>query len=383
MRVIHVIDSLGGGGGAEHALRLQLPELARSGVESEVICLKDRVGPLSELVRREGTPVTILSSTGRVARAIELRHHVRMRKPDLVHATLFESCLVSRLALMASRTPLINSLVNTSYTPVQVDRLGLSRRKRFLLRTVDRATAKRVDHFHALTRSVKCEAVDVLGVSAEKITIIPRGRAKIVADEVVLARRAKIRESLGIGDVEVVVLNVGRQEPQKGQHVLIQAMPTLARGGVPVTLLIAGREGSSSSDLRQELERLGRDRGRIHILGYRTDISDLVAISDIFAFPSYYEGLGSALIEAMAGSLPIVASDIGPIREVLDDGRAGVLVPPGDPLAFAEGIRSLIEDKAYAAQLGEAGHARFLSHYQLRSVVNDTLRMYERVLGDA
>lgn len=381
MRVLHVIDSLGGGGGAEHALRIQLPELARRDVTSEVVCLKSRSGPLADLVRQEGTPVTILRPGSRLSQAKALRRFLEIFKPDLVHATLFESCLLSRLATPRA-VPLLNSLVSTSYAPVRVERLGASPVKRRLVWLVDRATVHLVDHFHVLTKAVRSEARTVLGVSADKITVIPRGRSAVTLGVRSDERRHEVRAKLGIDTQTPLLINVGRQEPPKGQAALVRAFAHVRMELRDAVLLIVGREGNASMDLAQAVSELGLPDS-VRVLGYRSDVADLVSASDLFVFPSVYEGLGSALIEAMGVGTPIVATDIPAVREVLADGSAGRLTKPGDLDMLARTILELIGDPTARAELAHRGSQRFQQAYTLGAVVDQTAELYCRLVRPA
>ena len=144
-------------------------------------------------------------------------------------------------------------------------------------------------------------------------------------------------QTLGLSDTDEVIINLGRQEYAKGQDDLLRATARLAQDRPSLVLLIAGREGHSSSSLRALAGELGI-ANRVRFLGFREDVGDLLAASDVFAFPSLYEGLGGAVLEAMALSLPIVATRIGPLEEVLDEGRNARLVEVHDPIGV--GMRS-------------------------------------------
>lgn len=378
VRVLHVIDTLGRGGGAEHALRLQLPELASRGVESEVVCLRTKEGPLADWVRTEGTPVTALNASSKRAQVRALRRVIRTLQPDLIHATLYESYITSRLAGTGTHVAQLNSLVNTAYAKVRVERLGADPRKRRIVLALDRATVRLVDHFHVLTEAVATEARMVLRVPSSRITVIPRGRSVEVTGEDAAARRARVRASLDVAGDDTVFINVARQDAQKGQVPLVRAFAAVQKQQPNTVLLIVGNEGTETSEIIRTVSEAGVG-GRVRVLGYRTDVADLLAAADVFVFPSYFEGLGSALIEAMAVSLPIVASDIPPIHEVLDQGRVGRLVPPGEVAPLAEAMLELARDSGLRAALGAEGARRFLQSYELSSVVDRTLEMYKKV----
>ncbi|WP_432560105.1 glycosyltransferase family 4 protein [Granulicoccus sp. GXG6511] len=380
VRVLHVIDTLGGGGGAEHALRLQLPELARRGIDSHVVCLRSRGGPLAEWVSNEGTPVTVLDAKSRLDRARQLRSVIKATEPHLVHATLFESCLASRLATPRN-VPLLNSLVNTSYVPLRMEASGRAIAAKYrLVRLVDRLTAGRADHFHTLTAAVVEEAQQALGIPPGKITVIPRGRSSTAMGERSKERQDRVRSDLGLSPEDLVVLNVGRQDLQKNQVGLVRSFAEVREQTPNAVLVIAGREGTSTQEINAQVDALGLCDA-VRLLGYRTDVADLMAAADVFAFPSLFEGLGSVLVEALALGLPIVASDVPAIREVLDDGRAGRLVAVQDDAALTEALVAILYDGEAREALGTRGNARFRERFELDKVVDATVELYERLAG--
>src|SRR5690606_32996474 len=149
-----------------------------------------------------------------------------------------------------------------------------------------------------------------------------RGRSAELLGEASLARRREARQRLGIGESTPVLINVGRQDHQKAQDHLIRAFARLHIECPNAVLLIVGREGGATPKILRALAETGLGDA-VRLLGHRTDVPDLLAASDVFVFPSLYEGLGCSLIEAMALSTPIIGSDADAITEVLDDGEYG------------------------------------------------------------
>ena len=128
--------------------------------------------------------------------------------------------------------------------------------------------------------------------------------------------------------------------------------------------------------LLEAIDRLGLAEA-VELLGQWPDVPGLLQAADVFAFPSIYEGMPGALIEAMALGVPVVASDIPPVREVLGPDE-GVLVPGGDPEALAEGLVGLLQDGERASRLGRAGRARFLEEFTLEHSVAAMTGLYRR-----
>jgi glycosyltransferase involved in cell wall biosynthesis len=380
--VHHVIDALGVGGGAEHSLATLLPRLRDRGIESTVTTLIPRAVPglRAELVE-QGFDVEILDATSWPGRVRALRRRVREVQPDVVHATLVNSCLVARFAGIGSDIPLVNSLVNTSYDPIRIQELGVPGWKLGIVRAVDGFTGRHlVDAFHAITETVRQEGIDVLGLDPAKIVVIPRGRAAQDLGDPGLARRERTRSALGIGPDADVVLAVGRQDHQKGHAGLVHAFARVRAARPDAVLLIAGRDGSATAELHEAIRTEGLEGSdAVRLLGHRTDVADLIAASDLFAFPSLYEGLGCSLIEAMALAVPIVGSDAPAVAEVIEHGHCGVVVPRAADEDLAEALGSLLADPDRRAELGRHGREEFLARYELDRVVDATVALYERV----
>ena len=167
-----------------------------------------------------------------------------------------------------------------------------------------------------------------------------------------------------------IVGNVARLAEQKGHRDLIAAAPTVLERHSDVRFVVVG-EG----ELRSELEELARPLGdRFEFLGERVDVPDLLASFDVFAFPSLYEGLCLAVIEAQASGVPVVATPVGGIPENVVDGETGLLVPPRDSAALAAAISRLLEDPDGFA---ERAQRRVLERYSKQRMVDRTLALYD------
>jgi glycosyltransferase involved in cell wall biosynthesis len=379
MKVLHVIDALGVGGGAEHALAGMLPLLRERGIESSVACLIPRKGGLQESLREQGFPVEVLAARSSVGRVRTLRHKVQNEAPDLVHATLFNACLATRFACAGLDVARLDSLVNTSYDPVRTSQLRIPAWKLRGVRMLDGATARQLGgHFHAITETVRDEAIEVLGLSPDRITVIPRGRSAVALGERTPERRQAARARLGLATDAPVLLNVGRQDSQKAQVELVKAFALVLASTPGAVLLIAGREGDASQRLRSTIAQHGLTNS-VRLLGHRRDVADLYVASDLFVFPSHYEGLGSAIIEAMALGVPVVGSDAPAIREVLGHGRYGVIVPRGDVEELSRAVLALLLDSGGRRALRSRARGRFKEAYELQAVAEATVGLYHRI----
>jgi glycosyltransferase involved in cell wall biosynthesis len=138
-----------------------------------------------------------------------------------------------------------------------------------------------------------------------------------------------------------LAVNVGRLAPQKGQVLLLEAFATVLETVPEAHLAIVGREGESSADVAAAIDRLGLS-GSVTLVGHTTRVGDYLGNAHVFAFSSLMEGLGTAVLEAMAVGVPVVAFDIPPVREATVGGRFGTLVPVGDKVVLASALRGYL-----------------------------------------
>jgi glycosyltransferase involved in cell wall biosynthesis len=376
-RVLHVINRASGNAGAEISLRDTAVGLAGTLTQGLVVLAFD--GNRLEEFMAAGVSCFVpeRSSSGRTDHFRHVHRAIRSFGPDLVHTTLFDADLAGRVAARVAGVPVISSLVNTSYGSEVEKAEPVARWKLRLVRRLDGVLARRMTSgFHAISVASARHAVDHLDIPQTSIRVIPRGRSLRALGDMSSERRAAVRSRLGWGD-RPVILNVARQEPQKGQIDLVEAFSSVLATTPGALLVIAGREGRSTLSLRRRIEALGA-QDSVCLLGERSDVPDLLAAADVFAFPSLYEGLGGAAVEAMAFALPIVATDIPALREILRTDR-GWLVPPGDVAQLSAALSCTLaggdEVQARAARARQA----FLSDFQLELCVERMREFYRDV----
>lgn len=379
MRVLYVINGLGTGG-AERSLAELLPRLGRNGVDPIVVCLTRREEGVEDAVRAHGIDVRFVTDGRLPSRIAQVRRIIRQTQPHIVHTTIFEADIIGRLAAVGTRAHVLTTLVNTPYDPVRLQDPNVKGRSLEAVRRLDAFTARHLtNHFHAITHAVKEAGVRDLGVSPHKVTVVERGRDAVRLGSPDPERRRRARRELDLRDEDTVLVNVGRQEFQKGQHYLLQAMGTLTRRHPHLVLLIAGRTGEATPGL----QRLCSEQGfgdRVRLLGHRDDLPEILGASDVFVFPSLYEGLGGSLLEAMAFELPIVASDLPALREVLRDGIGGRLVAAASATALTEAIDELITYPEMAREFGLCNKALFDDRFTLDRSETRMIELYERLL---
>lgn len=364
-RILCVIDSLSRSG-AEQSLVTMAPHLVTSGLDIEVAYLNEGPGLRQVLEAAQIVVHSLSGPVSRLGRVRLLQELVEHRQPALIHTTLFESDIAGRLAARRTGVPCVSSLVSVPYGPEQARDPSLRRWKLFAAHLADQLTARIPVRFHAITEHVATRMSANLHIPRESIMVIPRGRDRAVLGMPSSERRRSTRASLRLDEHHVVLLAAARQEYVKGLDVLIDAMPQI-RASVPnVKLLIAGRQGQVTDALTSKINEHGLLE-TVEILGMRDDVPDLLCAADVFVFPSRWEGLGGAVLEAMALNVPVVASDLPAVREVGCDNVTYFNV--ADAQALYSAVVRVLQDPATSARTSAARN-RFDSLYTIERVVS-------------
>jgi glycosyltransferase involved in cell wall biosynthesis len=377
MRLLYVIDSLFPGGSAQ-SLAAMAPYLVAHGVQLEVAYLVDRPGLRGEL-EQAGARVLPVGGDSRLGWTVQLVQLLRRRRPDLVHTTLFEADLCGRIAARLTDKPVVSSLVNVAYGPEQLSDPRLTRWKLRAAQRLDAITARGVTRFHAVTRQVSEVMARRLRIPRDRIEVVPRGRDPQVLGTRTPERRQRVRADLGLNHDTKLVVAVGRQEHQKGYDVLLEALRLALRDEPHLHLYIAGREGSATPRLRALARRLKLDRA-VTFLGPRGDVPELLSASDAFALSSRWEGMPGVVLEAMALEVPIVATGLPAVRDVLEDGRCGLLVTAERPMELAVAMVSAVRNPDASRKTARLARERFLHHYTIDRVADQMLAFYGRAL---
>ena len=383
VHILYLIPGLDGSGGAERAVAALAGPYQQRGVQLDVVTFNGRDGLAGE-VEAAGATVLTLPAASMPKLAIEVRGLVRARRPDLVHTTLFDADLPGRVGARLGGVPVVSSLVNVAYGPEQRANPALTTWKLEVARAADRGTAKLARRFHALSAHVATVMGRRLGIPADHIDVVPRGRDAGLLGEPSEQRRASVRAALGVDASCPLVVAAARHEYQKGLDVVIRAWPEVRRAEPGARLLIGGRRGSETALLERLIAEqragVGSDPG-IEMIGARDDVPDLLGAADAFVVPSRWEGLGSILVEAMALGAPVVASDVGPIPEVVGESW-GRLVPPDDPPALAAAVvATLRQSPDERLRRAAVARHRFSSRFTLDAVADAMVAFYARALG--
>ncbi len=346
-------------GGTERALLNLARSLDRSRYEVCVASLRGdgSVGPMLE---QTGVPVFRLAMRGKCDFAVigRLAKILRDEKIDILHTFLFHANLVGRFAARKAKTPVVISSV----------RLCERRPQRLLL---DGLTHFMIDTETCVSEEVLEYTARYARVPRRKLAAIPNGIAADFAASEAEGRR--MRDSLGIAPDALVVLTVTRLAAGKGIDTLRRiADDVIAKRG-DVHFVVAGA-GRYLDDLRESANE------RLHVLGHRTDILELLAMANVFFLPSRREGMPNAILEAMSAGLPVVAFDVRGCREVVSDGSTGILVPRGNWLVASRAIEHLLDEPKTRERMGQEASHVVLEEFSLDATVRMTQELYRRLL---
>jgi glycosyltransferase involved in cell wall biosynthesis len=380
VRVLHILDNLDLGGGAQRSLAALVPYLRTEGIEVHVAYLGEREHSVAEDLRSAGVTVhSVAGPGGRMANAVRIARLARQVRPDLVHTTLFEADQAGRVGARLAGLPVVSSLVNLAYGADQAASPGLRPWKVRAAREVDALTARLAVRFHAVAGHIADAMASRLRVSRARIDVVHRGRDASALGRRTMERRQVARSQIGISEKLPLIVAVGRQEWQKGHDVLLAAVPRLLPHWPDLVVAIAGREGAQTGSLRAAIEAKNLAR-HVRLLGRRDDVAELLCAADAFACPSRWEGLPGAVLEAMALETPVVASDIPAVREVTTADSA-LLVPPGEPAPLAAALADCLGRRDAARRRTSVARRRFLDSFTIARSAAGMVAFYDRALA--
>lgn len=228
----------------------------------------------------------------------------------------------------------------------------------------------------AISKAVETHLVRDFGVSAEKVALIESGVdvGEFAPADEEIKKECRARFNLG---AEPVVGMVARLSGVKGQDILIEALKKVVFRIPDVKALLVG-EGKTENTLRRMAGRLGLS-GHVRFFSVVNRTAEMLSLFDIFAVPSRQEGLGLSVMEAQAAGLPVVASRVGGIPSLIEDGKTGILVDPENSDALAEAIIKLLQDKNRRKEIGMAGREFIKQTYSADKMVDATIKLYQQL----
>jgi len=372
MRIAHIIKVTRISGAERHLLFL-LDGLRKRGIDARLIILVERDRPMDEMVaaaEQRDIPVARL----RIYRDYDLsllwrlRRALREVKPAIAHTHLIHAELFGYVAAKAAGVPAI----------VSSRHLDDAFRYRSRWRRINRRMWRLVDGGIAISEAMKRFAIEIEGAPAEKIKVVHYGMEyRWLSDEDIAATRLGLRNQLKLpADAQILGLAC-RLVEQKGIPYALEALRRIRSDWPRANLVIAG-DGEKGAELQRLASKLGV-ADRVFFLGWRPDAADLMAAFDVFLLPSLSEGFGLVLLEAMSRRVPIIASKVGAIPEIVVDGETGILVEPRDVDGLTKAMTRLLQDRALRKYMGLLGAARLEEQFSIERMVAGTIAVYEKV----
>jgi glycosyltransferase involved in cell wall biosynthesis len=367
VRVVYLAHAFMVGGAEEMVLNLVRHLPARF---EPFVCCINHAGPIGEEIRRTGTPVSVLGLLPGIRRPWDvngIRRYLRDTRPEIVHTFLLTASLYGRFAAILERVPIV---IGTEVNIYEHKRRHHAVAERLLMYGTDRVivSAESVREFYVRQVHADPRKVDVIYNAVDFAQATPT------------MGRQQMRAALGLAPDARVAGVIARLTEQKGHRYLFEALalnPALA----DVRLLVVG-----DGDLRETLRRDVASRGlesRVHFLGARRDLGDLLSAMDVFVLPSLWEGLPLSLVLAMGAGVAVVATTVAGVPEVVQDGKTGWLVPAADMAALGDALAHAFGDPASRARVAAAGKASVLPRFNVDGYVNAIAVLYDRLIAES
>jgi glycosyltransferase involved in cell wall biosynthesis len=391
VKVIHVITRFDKGGSAENTF-LTLRDLDPARYDLLLVAGADAQRPPADpeavaitanlsALRGRGVRVIDLPRLRRdpspfsdLAAFFSLLHLIRHERPHIVHTHTSKAGILGRWAAWLARIPVI---VHTPHGHIFWGYFGPWKTRIFI--ALERWTARITSTLVMLTEREKADHLRFCIAPNEKFTVIHSGvdlgRFTDVAGDPSL-----LRTELNLPGDAFVAGALGRLTPIKGHRYLLEAAALLLAGRPDIYFVLAG-EGELHGALARQAADLGIS-DHVRFTGWRADTPALLSVFDVLAFPSLNEGMGKAVVEAMAAGKPVVASNAGGLPDLIAAGENGFLVPPADGKALAEAIATLYENPETRKSMGDRGRERAIG-YGIEAMIRKIDRLYGALIGPA
>ncbi len=385
LAIVHAIARLNLGGAALHVAQLAA-EQERRGHRVLVVAGTIPAGEesMEHLVVESRVPLRKLAAlqrdiaVGADAAAIrELRRIVRDERPDVVHTHTAKAGATGRIAALTAGSERPRAIVHTYHGHVLRGYFSAPRTAAF--RAVERLLARRTSALVAVSEQVRDELVEMRIAPRERFAVVPYGfdfTGRVDPDG---SRRQQTRAQLGVADQTFLVGWVGRLTDIKKPLDLVRTTAAMRERAVDAALVLVG-DGPD----RPRTEALARELGlaeRVRFAGYQTELAGWYAAFDALLLTSANEGTPVAAIEALAAHRPVVATHVGGVPAVVEEGETGFLAPPGDTHALAAALARLAADPELRERMGRLGARRMAERFGIGRMVDDIDALYRRALA--
>lgn len=358
IKIYYVLGPLGYGG-AERLVVDLVKNLDKNIFLPKVFCIRAK-GVLVTELEKNGVEVVVVPKKNKFGfdTIVTLAKIFKKEKPDIVHTHLFVGDTWGRLAAVLARVPLI---ICTEH--------NMNMDEGFLKRQLKLVLSFFTDKIFAVSKAVKMHSIKKDKISAKKIQVIYNGI------DINKFKQSEFKFNLQ----NPVITCVGRLEEQKGQRYLIATMPEVIKKYPTACLWLVG-SGSQQVVLENQIKNLNLNNN-VSLIPATETVSDILNKTDIFVFPSLWEGLGIVLLEALASFKPVVASQIPAVDEIIMHNKTGLLAIPKDSHDLAQKILMYLDDQKLARALAQAGQQMIIDNFDIKKITSlyqkEYLNLYE------
>lgn len=374
IRVLQIISSSNIGGGEKIVYSL-LKYLDKDKFEFYVACPPD--GPMFSHFKKYAKEVKACNFRHwffNPHTIFSLKRYMEQRQIDIVHTHLYAADFIGIIAaVFAGIRRRVVSVGGYNFS--RTGRFDLRSIKNFFCSLIYRSIYIFSDVIIAVSQAVKQDLIKRPGIKPkeEKIKVIHAAVDLLDVDKRSQDTGSRVMD-IDTGGKDIFIGVVANFDKVKGHHILLRAIPKVVKELENVEFIFIG-SGEERYCLEQTAKRLNI-KNNIIFTGVCQNPAAIVRLCDLVVLPSLVEGLSLALLEAMVLAKPVVASNIGGIPEVVENGVTGLLVPPGDSAKLAEAILYLLKDKALASKMGQRGRARVQKFFDLKDMMDATEKIY-------
>lgn len=348
-------------GGCENMLLRALPLV--NSFEHLIITLNKK-GELAEKFEKAGLRVLDIGQKNifDFSAYHRLKNAIKNYNPDLIISYLFHADMIGRFFVQSSTRKKVIPFLRTTY----------NHPKYRIARLLEKLSKRMVEHYLANSESVKNYYAENIGVAPNKITVIPNGIDVTDYDRV--SRDENLRTILEIKKDDIALICVANFHINKGHKYLLEAFENVYKNNNKIKLLLVG-DGDERNNLLNQIKNYASEKNII-FLGKRSDVPQLLKISDIFVLPTLFEGMSNAIMEAMASGLPIITTDIPENTELLSNRTSGILIAPNNPKAIENAIKDITNNKKFKLFIRSNAKRFILERFSLETTASRLQKFY-------
>ncbi len=365
-KIVHLVESLDVIGGMEKVVAQIAVHLNKEEFEPEIWCVHQG-GKFAEELKKQGITLRVLNIAGyyNPLNILKLALVLRASKVDIVHTHMYFASTIGRLAGWTAGVKVLINHVHSSYS-------HYSSRNLFIERLLSKVSNKII----CVSKNTRDFVVTREKIDPARVVVIYNGISYVNA-----CSRQEVRQSFKVLPDEVIIITVANLLENKGHKVLLKALSLLEIQNKSVQCWIVG-QGPMENELKEQAHQLSLGP-KVIFWGGRQDVPQLLTASDIFVLASIQrEGLSISVLEAMAYQVPVIATRVGGIPEVIEDKINGLLIDPNDPYSLAAAIEALIIDQQKRLQYAQAGERRFQEQFESKIMVAQIEKLYKECLKD-